>query len=316
LDFKDCHKDSVCDPNIVWDAFKCTISGYCIGYSARKKKERNTNKEKLTQEIDDIQTKLADASDDNIYSELVSRLQQTELELNKILDFETNGLLIYIYIRSRCHWAEEGEKSSKYFCNLEKRVCEKKNINRIQSEDQSMVTDTNVILQTIHEFYTNLYSKDDSCDVGNLDISDEFLSSLTIPQLPKEDKCTLEQPISKSEVFRTISSMNLNKSPGYDGLPLECYIVFWADISDMLMESFNFSFKNGLLSPSQRYGVITLLPKKDLDPFQIKNYRPISLLSVDYKIIAKTLANRLKQVYRASFMKIKRFFLKGREYWQ
>ena len=45
--------------------------------------------------------------------------------------------------------------------------------------------------------------------------------------------------------------------------------------------------ENGLLSISQRNGIITLLPKKDKDCMYIKNYRPISLLTVDYKIFAK-----------------------------
>ena len=40
---------------------------------------------------------------------------------------------------------------------------------------------------------------------------------------------------------------------------------------------------------------ITLLPKKDKDPLYIKNYRPITLLTVDYKMLAKCLANRLKR---------------------
>ena len=54
----------------------------------------------------------------------------------------------------------------------------------------------------------------------------------------------------------------------------------------MLLDSFNFSFHNGLLSISQRNGVITLLPKKDKDLLQIINYRLISLLTVDNKIVA------------------------------
>ena len=58
----------------------------------------------------------------------------------------------------------------------------------------------------------------------------------------------------------------MNKTPGFDGIPVEFYIVFWPDIGDMLMNSFNFSLQNGILSPSQRNGIITLLPKKDKDP--------------------------------------------------
>ena len=96
--------------------------------------------------------------------------------------------------------------------------------------------------------------------------------------------------------------MKFNKTPRFDGIPVEFYIVFWPDICDMLISSFNYSSQNGMLSPSQRNGVIILLPKNDKDLLQIKNYRPITLLTTDYKILAKCFANRLKRcIYRILF---------------
>jgi len=308
-EFKTSHKDTDCNPNTVWDAFKCTICGYCIEYTSKKKKERTANKKRLTKEIDDIQSKINNALIENTgHEDLTDELRHLESELNKILDFETNGLLV----RSRCRWAEEGERSSKYFCNLEKRTNEKKNINRIELENQTIVTDQKVILQKICDFYTKLYSSDETLDYDSQDVTANFLDSLNIPKLADSDKNMLDQPITKNEVFRTISSMKLNKSPGFDGLPLEFYIVFWNDICDMLLDSFNFSFDNGLLSLSQRNGIITLLPKKDRDPLKIQNYRPISLLSVDYKIIAKTMADRLKNCMGDLIHDSQSGFLKGR----
>ena len=70
--------------------------------------------------------------------------------------------------------------------------------------------------------------------------------------------------------------------------------------------------ENGILSPSQRNGIITLIPKKDKDPLEIKNYRPISLLTVDYKLFAKTLANRLKLCMGNLINDDQSGFLKGR----
>ena len=125
---------------------------------------------------------------------------------------------------------------------------------------------------------------------------DNFLDSIEIPQLNEVDKDSLDKSISKQEIYDTIISMKHNKSPGLDGLPVEFNIVFWKDLSDMLLDSFNFSVQNGLMSSSQRNGVITLIPKKDRDISYLKNFRPISLLTVDYKILAKTLANRLQKM--------------------
>ena len=50
------------------------------------------------------------------------------------------------------------------------------------------------------------------------------------------------------------------------------------------------------MSVTQRRGIIKLIPKKDAEPYFIKNWRPISLLNCDYKIAAKAIANRFKQV--------------------
>jgi hypothetical protein len=68
--------------------------------------------------------------------------------------------------------------------------------------------------------------------------------------------------------------MSANKSPGLDGLPMEFYIVFFHDIADLLINSYNYSFSQGIMSASQRNGVITLLPKKDKDHNFAENYRP------------------------------------------
>ena len=66
------------------------------------------------------------------------------------------------------------------------------------------------------------------------------------------------------------------------------------------------------MSSSQRNGVITLIPKKDKDISYLKNYRPISLLTVDYKILAKTIANRLKKCLDILIHSDQSGFLKGR----
>ena len=57
-DFKLDHKDSQCNPNTIWDALKCKITGICMGYGARKKKEKNKEKNDVLKKIDDIQMQM------------------------------------------------------------------------------------------------------------------------------------------------------------------------------------------------------------------------------------------------------------------
>ena len=82
----------------------------------------------------------------------------------------------------------------------------------------------------------------------------------------------------------------------WDLIKMEFYRFFWTEISNELIDSFNYAFKSGSLSISQRRGIISLIPKKFKDKTILENLRPISLLNVDYKILTKTIAKRLEKV--------------------
>ena len=55
-----------------------------------------------------------------------------------------------------------------------------------------------------------------------------------------------------------------------------------------------FSFENNLLPLSTRRGIISLIPKKDRDPLRLKNWRPLTLLNCDYKILTKAIVYRIR----------------------
>ena len=302
-EFKDIHTNSNCNPNILWDALKCTITGVCIDYCTRKKKERNKVKRNLMDDIAKVKSDIENApSNDTLFDQL----QILESKLNTISEFETKGLIT----RSRSRWMEEGEKSTKYFCNLEKRTWQKKCINRVKKGDTLICNQKDVMVE-IQNYFQNLYSNPNADQSISNDI-ELFLEGIEIPKLSDEDKQIIDQPITKQELYNTLVSMKLNKTPGFDGLPVEFYIVFWPDISEMYLNSLNYSMENGIMSHSQRNGIITLLPKKDKDVLYIGNHRPISLLTVDYKILAKTLANRIKTVLNSLIHSDQSGFLKGR----
>ena len=77
--------------------------------------------------------------------------------------------------------------------------------------------------------------------------------------------------------------MKLNKSPGLYGLTVEFYITFWNNVRSFFFNSFTESMKSKSLSRSQRQCIFSLLYKKG-DPEDLENWRPISLLNIDYKI--------------------------------
>ena len=101
--------------------------------------------------------------------------------------------------------------------------------------------------------------------------------------------------ITEEELREAVKAMVCNKSPGCDGLTTNFYKHFWPILGESLTRVFNYAFENGYLTVSQRRGIITLLFKKG-DRTLLKNWRPVTLLNTDYKILTKALANRLQQV--------------------
>ena len=130
--------------------------------------------------------------------------------------------------------------------------------------------------------------------------------------LSPEDKEKCEGLLTKEECLQALKDMSLNKTPGSDGLPVEFYNAFWSDISDHLLNALNYAYHKGQLSVSQKRGVIKVIPKKDAEPYYVKNWRPITLLNCDYKIAAKAIANRLKNVIPKIINNDQTGFLKGR----
>jgi hypothetical protein len=80
----------------------------------------------------------------------------------------------------------------------------------------------------------------------------------------------------------------------------------------LVFESLSHSVTKGELSIDQRRGIINLIPKKDKDIRMLKNWRPISLLNTDYKVLTKCLATRLKKILPTVIHPDQVAYLKGR----
>ena len=106
--------------------------------------------------------------------------------------------------------------------------------------------------------------------------------------------------------------MKNSKSPGSDGITVEFYKMFWPILKKHYVNSINYSFETGSLTELQKQSIITLLPKQNKDITNLDNWRPISLLNVDYKIATKTIANRVKSVITKIINNSQTGFIKGR----
>ena len=197
-------------------------------------------------------------------------------------------------IRCRAEQIEQNEKNTKYFANLEKNRANSKTINKLIDNGKE-ITNINDILNVEMKFFQNLYSKQTNNDNSN------ELQSVPITKLNEDDRNKIEGKLTEYECKIALNEMQNNKSPGSDGISVEFYKLFWDDLSTYFIKSINYSFDIGELTVLQKQGVITLLPKQGKDLNQTGNWRPISLLNVDYKIATKTIANRIKTVLYAWF---------------
>ena len=191
-------------------------------------------------------------------------------------------------VRARIQWAQEGE--TPYFLRQEKVRGQCNSIGAIRDSAGAIVYSQDEISLVWQEYYSSLFS----ADVLDGEEQDFFLSKLS-SFLSPTDSGLCDGPISMEECAEALRDMNSGKAPGLDGFPVEFYRKFWDLIGPDLLEVFNFSFSNGRLPFSQRSGGITLLYKKG-DVLDVRNWRPITLLCADYKILAKVLANRLLKV--------------------
>ena len=201
-------------------------------------------------------------------------------------------LLTGLIVRSRVTWYKKGEKSSKFFYNLEKRNKGKTYL-KILIIDNMITQDQELIMKNLKEFYSSLYTwKSLKTEKDCL----EYLAGISAPSLSKHDQGLCEGQLSLKEIFYALNNMPTDKSPGNYGITKEFHLAFFDILGPKLFMGYNHAFSQGELFTSQKQIVITLTEKKGRDKRYIKHWRPISLLNVGAKIISKILATRLKKV--------------------
>ncbi len=287
------------DGRMTWEVFKFNTQegGLKMGKARAKMQKEYINR--LQKSIDDLNKR--ESNGDPIDTNEKTKLNEM---LNKYYDEKHEGYMI----RSKCKWVHEGERSTKFFFNLEKTLQGNNIIKEIKDKDGNLQKTDNAILKECALFYENLFS---SKNVSQADI-DSYLNTINIPNvLNNNQKAMCDNPITEKEIKKVIDNLKPGKSPGCDGLTTEFYKKYWPDIKDLYLNMINETYQLGELPYTLRKAILALLFKKG-DTTLLKNYRPISLTNYDYKILCFTLSNRLQEVLKDLINDDQTGYIKGR----
>jgi hypothetical protein len=171
-----------------------------------------------------------------------------------------------------------------------------------------MKTEPEEVQNIIRSYYKRLYGT----KLENLNDMNNFLHRYQVSKLNQNQINYLNSPISPKEIEAAINSLPTKKSPGQDGFSAEFYQTFKEDlipillklfqeIEDLiptLLKIFNKIKAGGNLPNSCYEATITLIPKSHKDPTKKGNFRPISLMNIDAKILNKILTNQIQEYIR------------------
>ena len=189
---------------------------------------------------------------------------------------------------SKAKWFEYGEKSNKFFLNLNKCRQKQKLISKIRNNEKEFVGQDQVS-KGITEFYRELYSAQPTENIND----DSFFDNC--PKLTEDQANYLDKELNLADLHEALSTCKVS-SPGPDGIPYIIYKKYWKLMGPILLEAWKHSVKTGTLPTSHLESTITLLPKEGKDTIDIKNWRPITLSNCDSKIITKALSLKTSKV--------------------
>ena len=277
-----------------WETLKSRVKKASIDFSKQQSSEDKLIISHLSELVNDYEANLPLTEDDD------KLLLQTKTDLEDKLMERAKGILF----RSKVKWFEEGEKNTKYFFSLEKARYNAKTCYKALDDEGGEVSDPQLILDIQRRFYKELYSKDEYVNFTMSNSYGIYVSEGV--RLQQEKKLTIQ------ELAEAAKSMNNNKTPGMDGIPVDFYKVFWGKIKTVFYGMVEEVYEEGLLHETARKGILNLIPKANKDTRLVKNLRPITLLNSDYKIIEKAIANKMIPALEEIIHKDQRGFMKER----
>jgi len=269
--------------SLLWETLKAFLRGQIISYSILANKNKQLQFSNISKTISSIDRDLA--------SDPTPELHKKRLDLQAQADLVTTSAAEELLLKTRGLYFEYGEKSSRLMAHQLRRQTAARLIPQVKDDSGLLQSIPSNVNEAFVAFYSSLYKSEFPSNTSNMT---KFISNLDNPTIDLEDAKTMDQPLEIEELIQSIKLMQNNKTPGPDGFPVEFYKAFIAKLTPLLINMYNESLTDGSLPPTLTQATISLILKKDKDPTDCGSYRPISLLNVDSKLLAKILATRLE----------------------
>ncbi|KAK8314530.1 hypothetical protein V6Z12_D01G177900 [Gossypium hirsutum] len=190
--------------------------------------------------------------------------------------------------RVRNQWLREGDRNTRYF-HMQATGRKKKNsIDKLKDMHGTWHEDKKDICHIAWSYFHNLFKT--STD-PNEDVDLNFIPGCITDNM----NCFLNREFSDEEIMAAFKQMDPRKAPGIDGLSGSFFKEHWAVVGSDVINTCS-DILNGKKNVECLNDTLLILIPKIKNPSEMSNFRPISLCRVIYKIISKTLANRLKVV--------------------
>lgn len=240
------------------------------------------------------------------YLERVDSRRHTLIE--KELQREYNHILfqeeMLWYQKSRENWVKFGDKNSSFF-HAQTIIRRKKNIiHQLQLPNGNWSSDADLLQEEAQAFFKKLFC-------SSHQHQNRYFQEGTHPTIDNDGKNSLTSPITKKEITAALHSMKPYKSPGPDGFHCIFFKQYWHIVGDDVFHLVNTAFQTGYFNPTISDTLIALIPKID-SPKTFKDFRPISLCNIIYKLITKVLVMRLRPILNNIIGPYQSSFLPGR----
>ncbi|KAA0040038.1 LINE-1 retrotransposable element ORF2 protein [Cucumis melo var. makuwa] len=209
------------------------------------------------------------------------------------------------YQKSKRLWITEGDENTSFFHKICSARQRRSIISNINSVDGVPCSTNESIAKAFLDHFEDIYK-------GGGEESPWLIDNLSWSPISTTQAQNLCSLFTEEEIHAALTAFSNNKSPGPDGFTMEFYKSTWSDLKEEILNIFRDFHSNCIINKAVNITNIALIAKKEKCA-ESADYRPISLTTSIYKLIAKVIAERLKETLPSTVAENQMAFVKGRQ---